>query len=96
MVNRVSKVSNSYSPCVTEQSVVQKWQANTVELKAESSLDRSRPPFFVPKDLREEGLVSLIEQLKKLDSQRPDPGDEGRFEEAIVAAVPHHFSFQRS
>jgi glycosyltransferase involved in cell wall biosynthesis len=58
--------------------------------------DGGGPSFFVPKDLREKALVTLIKPLKLLGPQRPDPSDEDRYVVDMATAILHHLSLERS
>jgi len=58
--------------------------------------ERGGPSFFVPEDLREKALVTLIKPLKLLEPQRPDPRDEDRYTVDMATAILHHLSFERS
>jgi glycosyltransferase involved in cell wall biosynthesis len=58
--------------------------------------ERGGPPFFVPKQLRKKGYVTLVKQLRLLANQQPDPSDEERYINDFAAAISHQLSFQTS
>jgi glycosyltransferase involved in cell wall biosynthesis len=60
------------------------------------AVDRGGPPFFVPKELRENGFATLVEPLRLLENQQPDADDEDRYVADLAAAISNQIVLQTS
>ncbi len=58
--------------------------------------DRGGPKFFVPQALREKGLARLVRPLDLLETEHPDPNDEGRYAADLADAISEQLSCGQS